>query len=54
MNERLDSEIGLLIPIVDRVKEVIAGEDKPQQCERCATCVESESPAEYEIKVSQF
>lgn len=52
--ERLDSEIGLLIPIVDRVKEVIAGEDKPQQCERCATCVESESPAEYEIKASQF
>jgi len=52
--ERLDSEIGLLTPIVDRIKEVIAGEDNPHQCERCALCVESEKPADYEILVSEF
>jgi len=51
--ERLDYEISQLLPITDRIKEVIAGEDKPKQCEVCALCVSSED-VETEILTSEF
>ena len=51
--DRLDYEIQQLIPITDRIKEVISGEDAPSQCEVCANCVESENVMN-EILVSKF
>lgn len=50
---RLDYEISNLIPITDRIKEVIAGEDKPQECQVCDHCVESES-VDFEILTSEY
>ncbi len=51
--ERLDYEISQLLPITDRIKEVIAGEDQPKQCEVCSLCVASED-VETEILTSEF
>jgi len=50
--ERLDHEIRLLLPIVQRFKAVLDG-DKPQQCETCKHCVESED-VRGEILTSKF
>lgn len=51
--DRLDNEIKKLVPIVDRIKEVLAGEDKPTQCEVCPRCVDAED-VNKEILTSTF
>ena len=51
--DRLDYEISSLLPITDRIKTVINGEDKPQQCEVCDHCVASET-VDTEILTSEY
>lgn len=51
--ERLDHEIKWLIPVTDRIKEVISGEDLPKKCETCSNCIESEK-VDFEILTSEF
>ena len=40
---RLDYELAYLKPVCDRLKEILAGEIEPTQCEVCPECVESET-----------
>jgi len=51
--ERLDYEIGQLLAITDRFKEIVDGEEKPHQCEVCSLCVASED-VDTEILTSEF
>jgi len=51
--DRLIHELKILMSVTDRIKQVIDGEEVPQQCQVCPLCVESEN-VNKEILISTF
>jgi hypothetical protein len=51
--ERLNYEIKKLSAVADRIKQVISGEEMPEQCEECKMCVQDEI-IDFEILTSEY